>query len=86
VIGHEFGGTVVAVGESVVGVKVGDRVGVDPTLSCGECYFCQRGTRTCASAGRDRRRQGAGGFAERVAVPERCVYPVPDGCRSRRRP
>ena len=43
IIGHEFGGTVTEVGTEVIGIKAGDRVGVDPTLNCGECYFCQRG-------------------------------------------
>ena len=43
VIGHEFGGEVTAVGENVNGFSVGDRVGVDPTLNCGACYYCQRG-------------------------------------------
>lgn len=43
IIGHEFGGTVVETGANVTGFKVGDRVGADPTLACGACYFCQRG-------------------------------------------
>src|SRR3954452_7368437 len=43
IIGHEFGGTVSQIGAEVVDFEVGDRVGVDPTLNCGECYFCLRG-------------------------------------------
>ena len=80
VIGHEFGGTVVSVGEDVVEVKVGDRVGVDPTVNCGECYFCQRGKGNLCERW-NAIGVGAlnGGFAERVAVPERCVYPLPEG-------
>jgi 2-desacetyl-2-hydroxyethyl bacteriochlorophyllide A dehydrogenase len=77
--GHEFGGEVVAVGSDVIGVTIGDRVGVDPTLSCGACYFCQRGQRNLCE-----RWNGVGvgshpgGFAERVAVPADTVYPLPD--------
>ena len=79
VIGHEFGGTVVAVGPDVVGIKVGDRVGVDPTLNCGECYFCQRGQgNLCERWNAIGVGSAPGGFAELVAAPERCVYPIPD--------
>lgn len=80
IIGHEFGGTVVDVGPDVVGYKVGDRVGVDPTLNCGECYFCQRGQgNLCERWNAVGVGHHPGGFAEYVAVPERSVYILPDG-------
>jgi 2-desacetyl-2-hydroxyethyl bacteriochlorophyllide A dehydrogenase len=41
--GHEFAGTVVAVGTAVTERRVGDRVAVDPSLFCHECYYCRRG-------------------------------------------
>ena len=41
--GHEFAGEVVAVGSAVTEVAVGDQVAVDPSLHCGECYYCRRG-------------------------------------------
>ncbi|HET8523326.1 MAG TPA: alcohol dehydrogenase catalytic domain-containing protein, partial [Thermomicrobiales bacterium] len=76
--GHEFGGTVVAIGDEVIGVKPGDRVGVDPTLNCGECYFCQRGQgNLCERWNAVGVGHHPGGFAEYVAVPERSVYPLP---------
>jgi len=78
--GHEFGGEVAAVGERVTGVEVGDRVGVDPTLNCGECYFCQRGQgNLCERWNAVGVGAHPGGFAECVAVPERVVYPLPAG-------
>lgn len=42
VLGHEFAGEVVEIGREVRNVKVGDRVTVDNTVLCGECYYCQK--------------------------------------------
>lgn len=79
VIGHEFGGTVIAIGDDVVGVKPDDRVGVDPTLNCGECFFCQRGQgNLCERWNAVGVGAHPGGFAEFVSVPERTVYRIPD--------
>ena len=41
--GHEFAGEIVEIGKDVVGFAVGDRVAVDPSLYCFECYYCRRG-------------------------------------------
>ena len=35
-------GTVVAVGRSVTEIKIGDAVAIDPSLHCGECFYCRR--------------------------------------------
>lgn len=43
VLGHETMGEVVEVGSANKALKVGDRVVVPFTISCGECFFCQRG-------------------------------------------
>ncbi len=43
VLGHENMGEVVEVGSGVSNLKVGDRVVVPFTISCGECFFCKRG-------------------------------------------
>lgn len=43
ILGHETMGEVVEVGANVNKLKVGDRVVVPFTISCGECFFCQRG-------------------------------------------
>jgi len=78
--GHEFGGTVIVVGPEVFDFKIGDRVGVDPTLNCGECYFCQRGKgNLCERWNAVGVGNHGGGFAECVSVPERSVYHLPDG-------
>ncbi|MGH3674756.1 MAG: alcohol dehydrogenase catalytic domain-containing protein, partial [Mycobacterium sp.] len=49
-VGHEGIADVIAVGDGVAVVKVGDRVVVPFQISCGECRECRRGvTGSCAS-------------------------------------
>ncbi len=43
IMGHEFAGTIAAVGEGVESLKVGDKVGVNPSQPCGECSYCHEG-------------------------------------------
>ena len=43
VLGHETMGEVVEVGKENKKLKVGDRIVVPFTISCGECFFCKRG-------------------------------------------
>ncbi|MGI6173928.1 MAG: zinc-dependent alcohol dehydrogenase family protein [Christensenellales bacterium] len=79
VIGHEFSGVVERVGKDCRRIKVGDRVSVDPNDCCGECYFCKNGKAHFCTNMKGYGTTYAGGFAEYVAVPERQVYPLPDG-------
>jgi 2-desacetyl-2-hydroxyethyl bacteriochlorophyllide A dehydrogenase len=41
--GHEFAGTIVAVGSHVTELKPGQRVAVDPSMYCNECHYCRLG-------------------------------------------
>jgi threonine dehydrogenase-like Zn-dependent dehydrogenase len=43
VVGHETMGEIVELGHETTNLKVGDRVVVPFTISCGEFFFCQRG-------------------------------------------
>lgn len=43
ILGHEFMGEVVELGDAVKNLKVGDRVVVPFAISCGNCYFCKEG-------------------------------------------
>jgi threonine dehydrogenase-like Zn-dependent dehydrogenase len=43
IIGHEFMGEVVEIGSEVKKLKVGDRIVVPFTISCGRCFFCEKG-------------------------------------------
>ena len=76
--GHEFAGTVVALGEGVRRRRVGDRVTADPNLPCGLCPECQRGAvnqcHDLAVVGVTR----DGAFARWLAVPEGVVVPIGD--------
>lgn len=73
-IGHEFGGIVTEVGSDVTSIKIGDKVAVDPVVSCGECYACKIGRHNvCANlevmgVHRD------GGFAEYISASEKNIH------------
>jgi 2-desacetyl-2-hydroxyethyl bacteriochlorophyllide A dehydrogenase len=76
--GHEFGGVIVEVGSDVSGYKVGDRVAVDPIISCHSCPACITGH---INACRTLRLLGVdldGGYGQYVAVPASHLFPLPD--------
>jgi threonine dehydrogenase-like Zn-dependent dehydrogenase len=83
VMGHEFAGTVAALGSAALArnpaLEVGLGVTVNPLSSCGQCEFCARGlTQLCTQ----RQLLGAhrpGAYAEHVAVPAESVVPLPVG-------
>lgn len=47
--GHELGVEVVAVGQGVTSVKVGDKCSVEPYMNCGACYPCKKGNTNCCT-------------------------------------
>lgn len=78
VIGHEFAGEVIETGAGVDSVTPGDRVVVDPVLSCGHCYACRIGrSNVCGNllvlgVHRD------GGFRDYAVVPAANCVKIPD--------
>jgi L-iditol 2-dehydrogenase len=79
VSGHEVAGDIVAIGKNVTNVKVGDRVGVNSVVSCGECYWCKVGQdHICPYKSEIRSKTFARGFSEYVVGPSDNVYPIPD--------
>jgi threonine dehydrogenase-like Zn-dependent dehydrogenase len=48
--GHEFTGVVEEVGSEVAGVAPGDRVMLPFNISCGGCFYCQRGLTSCCES------------------------------------
>lgn len=83
VIGHEFFGVIDAVGGGVSDARLGERVSVDPVISCGQCYPCSVGKpNVCTSlvvlgVHRD------GGFSEYAVVPARNAWTIPDGIQDK---
>ena len=78
ITGHEFAGVVEAVGEGVSGVAVGDRVCIDPVISCGHCYPCRIGRPNVCTALEVIGVHRDGGFEERVAVPAANLHRLPE--------
>jgi threonine dehydrogenase-like Zn-dependent dehydrogenase len=76
-LGHEMVGVIDLVGDGVEGFRAGDRVTVEPLLSCGHCDQCAAGfDNRCPEYGLIGLHR-PGGFAERVIVPARRLYRVP---------
>ena len=74
VLGHEFSGEVIEVGEGVVTVAPGDRVCVDPNKLCNECDYCREGIGHFCEHMIGIGTTVNGGFAEYCCVPESQVY------------
>ena len=83
VLGHEFAGEIVAVGQDVPKSRIGERVTVDPSMPCGVCAFCRSGRynlclymRFFGSASCDPHING--GFEEFIAAPAINCLEVPE--------
>ncbi|MGZ6888178.1 MAG: zinc-dependent alcohol dehydrogenase [Acidimicrobiia bacterium] len=79
--GHEYSGTVVAVGDQVTRWQVGDSVVGGPSVRCGTCEYCLAG-RPNLCAGRAAVGEGGewqGAFADYMRVEERELLRLPDG-------
>jgi L-iditol 2-dehydrogenase len=79
ILGHEFSGEIVEIGDQVRHFKVGERVSSETTVvRCGECPYCREGLyNLCVN------RKGIGSgvngaFAEYIVVPEFTLYRLPE--------
>jgi len=81
--GHEVVGRIVAAGDAVTGLDEGTRVGVGWQCdSCGECEYCRAGNENLCSQNQATCIGRPGGFAERIRVPARFAFPLPDALPS----
>ncbi len=83
VMGHEFSGTIAALGSNVqveqTKLAEGQPVTVNPLASCGTCSYCNSGLNHLCS---NRKLLGAhlpGAYAEFVSVPAELIMPLPEG-------
>ena len=78
ILGHEFAGTVVEVGDGLTHVRAGNRVAIQPSNGCGCCRPCRQGHPVQC---RDPLVLGIfqdGGMTELAVVPGWAIYPVSD--------
>ena len=80
VLGHEFVGRIVGVGENVTAFTSGERVVSGAGISCGRCSWCRRGRTNLCEKYRTLGLQVDGGLAEYVTSPAAICRAVPAGC------
>src|SRR5574342_357215 len=83
--GHEWAGTVAALGEAVTGLQVGDRVAAENHKGCGTCANCRRGRYNLCEVARSKGKayklyghSAQGAFAEYAARPAGLLHKLPD--------
>lgn len=84
ILGHEFSGEIVALGEGVKNYKIGQAVTANPILPCGECFYCKRGEINLCP---NRKSIGTsiggvrtdGAMREFMTLPASSLYPLIDG-------
>lgn len=79
VLGHEPAGEIVAVGRGVTHLRSGDRVAIEPALTCGQCEFCTSGRANLCLTSRFMSSGGVWGlFREYATIPVANADPIPD--------
>lgn len=78
-LGHECAGTVVEIGEDVTSLQVGDRVTLEPGITCGTCEFCKAGKyNLCPDVVFLATPPVQGCYEEYIAFPENMCFKLPD--------
>jgi len=78
VVGHEFMGEIVEVGDNVEGLETSQRVSGEGHITCGHCRNCRAGRRNYCHNHRSVGISYPGAFADYLVLPAENVFPVPD--------
>lgn len=79
ILGHECAGTIVAIGSKVEKLKVGDKVALEPGITCGQCEFCKTGRyNLCPDVEFLATPPYHGCFMNYIAFPETMAFKLPD--------
>jgi len=82
VLGHEFAGTIAALGPGVTGYEVGQRVACAPDRPCGRCEWCLKGeTNVCPNVRFAASHGVPGCLCDYYVVHTSQLYPIPDSLR-----
>ena len=80
IMGHELGGDIVAVGDGVTNIELGQRCVVYFYLNCNHCRWCRNGRETlCENHGGYVGVHRDGGYADYVCLPAENFLPIPEG-------
>lgn len=80
VLGHEVAGTITQVGDNVTNLSPGDRVALEPNITCGVCEFCRSGKyNLCPDVEFFATPPVDGTFQEFVVHPAHLCFKLPDG-------
>jgi NADPH:quinone reductase-like Zn-dependent oxidoreductase len=77
VLGADGAGHIAAVGSDVTELEVGDRVVLDPGITCGRCEYCLRGEESLCADYKILGEHLPGTYAEQVAVPAQNALKIP---------
>ncbi|ASA23270.1 NAD(P)-dependent alcohol dehydrogenase [Paenibacillus donghaensis] len=79
ILGHECAGLIVAIGDKVTQASIGDRVAVEPGVTCGHCRACKAGRyNLCPDVQFLATPPVDGAFVQYLAIREDMVFRIPD--------
>jgi alcohol dehydrogenase/L-iditol 2-dehydrogenase len=78
IMGHEAFGVIEALGTGVSSERIGQTVVVEPNVACFACERCSRGLTSACAARQSVGMNRPGALAERLVIPSRFAWPIPD--------